>query len=164
MCPPLWTSYPVAMHDDIENRSIIIHLRSDVGTTWYLAWPFQGSYRIFNIIFPEFSLSFWWFPSIFPWVFSSKLICFSLSLLFVNYMRYECSAGGTTCNDLYAAVDLGGVVLSPQTNPGQSHGGGRGGQTTWSSRDPTAYINQKMPKIHPHGPFSLNYNLVNCVD
>ena len=31
---------------------------------------------------------------------------FSLSLLFVNYMRYECCAGGTTCNDLPAAVDL----------------------------------------------------------
>ena len=42
----------------------------------------QFSHRIFEVIFPEFSLSFWWFPPIFPWVFSSKLICFSLSLLF----------------------------------------------------------------------------------
>ena len=31
---------------------------------------------------------------------------------------------------LPAAVDLGGGVLSPQTNPGQSHGGGRGGEAT----------------------------------
>ena len=45
-------------------------------------------------------------------------------------MKYECCAEGTTCNDLPAAVDLGGGVLSPQTNPGQSHGGGRGGEAT----------------------------------
>ena len=67
----------------------------------------------------------------FPLSFLIKIAMFSLSLLFVNYTRYESSAGGTTCNDLPAAVDLGGggeSVLSPQTNPGQSHGGGRGGE------------------------------------
>ena len=60
----------------------------------------------------------------FPLSFLIKIDMFSLSLLFVNYTRYECSAGGTTCNDLPAAVDLGEGVLSPQTNPGQSNGGG----------------------------------------
>ena len=38
-----------------------------------------------------------------------KIDMLSLSLLFVNYMRYECCAGGTTCYDLPAAVDLGEV-------------------------------------------------------
>ena len=44
---------------------------------------------------------------------------FSLSLLFVNYMRYECCAGGTTCNDLPAAVNLGGGILSFSADPGR---------------------------------------------
>ena len=57
------------------------------------------------------------------------LICLSQSMLFVNSMRYECCAGGTTCNDLPAAVDLGGGVLSPPADPEQSPGGGRGGET-----------------------------------
>ena len=43
-------------------------------------------------------------------------------------MRYECCAGGTTCNDLPAAVDLGGGVLSFSADPGQSSGGRRGGE------------------------------------
>ena len=55
---------------------------------------------------------------------------FSLSLLFVNHMRYECCAGGTTCNDLPAAVDLGGGVLIPPADPGQSPGRGRGAKTS----------------------------------
>ena len=63
----------------------------------------QGSYRILKIIFPEFSM----ISTHFSWVFSSKLICFSLNLLFVNNTRYECCAGGTTCNNLPAAGDLG---------------------------------------------------------
>ena len=42
--------------------------------------------------------------------------------------RYECCAGGTTCNDLPTAVDLGGGVLSLSADPGQSLGGGRGGE------------------------------------
>ena len=68
------------------------------------------------------------------------------------------------CNDLPAAVDMGGGILSLSADPGQSPGGGRGGKAPWSSRDPTAYISQKMPKIHPCGPFTLNYNFVNFVD
>ena len=43
-------------------------------------------------------------------------------------MRYECCAGGTTCNDLPAAVDLVGGVLSFLADPGQSPSGGRGGE------------------------------------
>ena len=57
-----------------------------------------------------------------------KIDMFSLSQLCVNYMRYECCAGGTTCNDLPAAVDLGGGVLSLSADPGQSPGGGRRGE------------------------------------
>ena len=41
-------------------------------------------------------------------------------------MRYECCAGGTTCNDLPAAVDLEGGILSSPADPGQSPGGSRG--------------------------------------
>ena len=35
-------------------------------------------------------------------------------------MWYECSAGGTTCNDLLAAVDLVGGVLSPKQIQGRA--------------------------------------------
>ena len=42
----------------------------------------------------------------FSLTFLIKINMFSLSLLFVNYMKYECSAEGTICNDLSAAVDL----------------------------------------------------------
>ena len=56
-----------------------------------------------------------------------KIDMFSLNLLFVNYMSYECCARGTTCNDLPAAVDLGGGgVLSFPADPGQSPGGVEG--------------------------------------
>ena len=48
-----------------------------------------------------------------------KIDMFSLSLLFVDHIRYECCAGGTTCNDLSAAGDLGGA-LSPPADPGQN--------------------------------------------
>ena len=41
--------------------------------------------------------------------------------------------------------------------------GGGGGEAPGSSRDPTAHISQKMPKIHSRGPFTLNYNFVNFV-
>ena len=75
-------------------------------------------------------------------------------------MGYECCAGGTTYNDLPAAVDLEGGVLSPPADPGQSPGGGRGGEKPLSFRDPAAYISQKMPKIHPRDPFTLNYDFV----
>ena len=51
---------------------------------------------------------------------------FSLSLLLVNYMTY--CAGGKTRNDLPAAVDLWGGVLSLPADSGQSPGGGRGGE------------------------------------
>ena len=78
-------------------------------------------------------------------------------------MRYECCAGGTTCNDLPAAVDLGRGILSLSADPGQSPGRGRGGEAPGSSRDPTAHISQKMPKIYSRGPFTLNYNFVNFV-
>ena len=44
-------------------------------------------------------------------------------------MRYECCVGGTTCNDLPAAVDLGGGVLRHPADLGQTSGGGRGGET-----------------------------------
>ena len=64
----------------------------------------------------------------FPLSFLIKIDTFFPSLLFENYIRYECSAGGTTCNDLPAAVDLGGGVLSFSADPGQSPGGGRGGE------------------------------------
>ena len=43
----------------------------------------------------------------------------------------------------------GAGVLSLPADPGQSPGGGRGGEAPWSSRDPTAHISQEMPKIHP---------------
>ena len=43
-------------------------------------------------------------------------------------------------------------------------GGGGGGEATRSSQDPTVYISQKMPKIRPRGPFTLNYNFMNFVD
>ena len=99
----------------------------------------QGSYRIFYIVFPEVLM----ISTHFPLSFLIKIDMFSLSLLFVNHMKYECCAGGTTCNDLPAAGDLGGTL---------------------SSRDPTAYIRQKLPKIRPRGPFTLNYNFVNFVD
>ena len=75
-----------------------------------------GFVQNFQDHFPwVFTLSFWWFPPIFPWVFSSKLICFSLSLLFVNHMRYECCAGGTTGNDLPTAGDLGTLLASSRS-------------------------------------------------
>ena len=47
------------------------------------------------------------------WVVESFLVkinMFSPSTLFVNHMRYECCAGGTTCNDCPVAGDLGGVL------------------------------------------------------
>ena len=74
---------------------------SVTGSQW------QGSYRIFNIIFPEFLM----ISTHFPRSFLIKMGMFSLSLLFVNYMTY--CAGGTTCNDLPAAVDLGGGHFEP---------------------------------------------------
>ena len=66
-------------------------------------------------------------------------------------MRFECCPG---------AVDLGRDVLRPLADSRQNPGGGRGGETPQSSRHPTAYISQKMPKIHPRGPFTLNYKFV----
>ena len=63
-----------------------------------------------------------------------------MSLLFVNHMRYECCAGGTTCNDqkslLPAAGGLGGT-FSPRAGPGQRLAGDPGGEALASSRDPT---------------------------
>ena len=53
---------------------------------------------------------------------------FSLSLLFANHTRYECCVGGTTCNNLPGAVDLEGGRFEPPADPGQSPGGGRGGE------------------------------------
>ena len=43
-------------------------------------------------------------------------------------MRHECCAGGKTCNDLPAAVDLGEGHFEPPADPGQSPGGGPGGK------------------------------------
>ena len=44
----------------------------------------------------------------FPLSFLIKIDVFFLSLLFVNHIRHERCAGGTTCNDLPGAVDRGG--------------------------------------------------------
>ena len=54
-------------------------------------------------------------------------------------------------------------ALNLLVGPRQSPGGGSGGKPV-RSRDPTIYISQKMPKIHPRGPFTLNYNFMNFVD
>ena len=116
----------------------------------------QGSYRIFSIIFPEFFM----ISTHFSLSFLIKIDMFFLSLLFVNYKRYECRAGGTTCNDLPAAVDLGGDVLSPPVDPGQSPGGGRGGKPSEALEILQLTLAKKMPKIHPRGTFTLNYNFV----
>ena len=43
--------------------------------------------------------------------------------------------------------------FDPPTGTGQSPGGGPEGKAPGSSRDPTVYISQKMPKAHPRGPF-----------
>ena len=53
-------------------------------------------------------------------IFPESVVC--------KFMRYECCAGGTTYNDLPAAVDLEAGVLSPPADPGQIPGGGRGGE------------------------------------
>ena len=61
-------------------------------------------------------------------------------------MRYECCAGGTTCNDLPAAGNLEDV-LSHQQIQGKALVGvkgakpwwGKGGKAPLTSRDPTAY-------------------------
>ena len=44
-------------------------------------------------------------------------------------MRCECCAGGTTCNDLPTAVDVGGGGCEPPADPGQNSVGGKGGET-----------------------------------
>ena len=95
------------------------------------------------MIFTHFTLSF-----------IIRIDRFSLSLLLVNYMRYECCAGGTTRNDLPAAGDLGRRFESPSRSRAEP----------WQGRDPTVYISHKMTKIHPRGPFTLNYNFVNFID
>ena len=71
---------------------------------------------------------------------------------------------GTTCNDLTAAFDLGGGVLSLPADQGRALVGVEGAKPPEGSRDPTVYMSQKMPKIHSRGPFTLNYNFVNFVD
>ena len=75
-------------------------------------------------------------------------------------MRYECCAGGTTCNNLPAAVDLGGGMLSPPADPGQSPSGGREAKPPEALEILQLTLAKNMPKIHPRGPFTLNYNFV----
>ena len=65
-------------------------------------------------------------------------------------MRYKCCAG--------AAAEGSRAALSPPVDQWQSPVRGPGDEAPGSSQDPTVYISQKMPKIHPRGPFTLNYN------
>ena len=93
----------------------------------------QSSYRIFNIILPEFLMI--------------SSICFSLGLLFVNHTRYECFAEGTTCNGQQSLSPAAGGLrgtFSPPAVPGQrSDDGSPRGKTLGISRDLTVHICQK---------------------
>ena len=97
-----------------------------------------GFSRVRTEFSTSFSLSLWWFPPIFPWVFPSKSVCFSLNLLFVNHMRYiqwpivivPCSWGS-------------GGALSPQQFQGRGLTGSKG-QKLWKLS--TSYICQKCQK------------------
>ena len=58
----------------------------------------------------------------FPLNFPIKTDMFFPSMLFVNHTRYECCAGGTTCNhqqSLFPAAGSPGSALSPPAVPGQ---------------------------------------------
>ena len=52
----------------------------------------------------------------------------------------------------------------PPAVPGQSPDRSPSDEDPGSSRDPTVCIKPKMPKIHPRGPFTLNYNFMNFAD
>ena len=55
-------------------------------------------------------------------------------------------------------------MFSPESVVCKCYARGPVGEATRGSRDPTVYISQKMPKIRPRGPFTLNYNFMNFVD
>ena len=57
-------------------------------------------------------------------------------------------------------MDLRGDVLSPPADPGQSPGGGRGTKPPEALEILRLTLAKKMLKIHPRGPFTLNYNFV----
>ena len=63
-------------------------------------------------------------PTHFSLSFLIKIDMFFPESVVCKLHGYKCCAGGTTCNDLPAAVDLEGGILSPPADPGQSPGGG----------------------------------------
>ena len=85
---------------------------------------------------------------------------FSLSLLFVNHMRYECCAGGTTCNNQRLLFSVAGGLrgtLSPPAVPGQGVQGAK-------LPEAPEILQFAFGKIHPPGAFTLNYNFMDFVD
>ena len=71
-------------------------------------------------------------------------------------MRYERCAGGTTCNDLPAAGNLGGA-LSPQQIQGRALVG------VLEAKPPKDFKILQLT-LAENTPFTLNYNFVNFVD
>ena len=75
-------------------------------------------------------------------------------------MGYECCAGGTTYNDLPAAVDLEGGVLSPQQIQDRALVGVEGAKPPEALEILQLTLAKKMPKIRPRDPYTLNYDFV----